>query len=116
VKVTRCHICGGPTNELDRGLCDRCTESLFEGPGANYPHPVYTLRVAFFSRMVVTCFGVEGLLETIPRLKPDLYTVYLHGTGFDVATAAVHESGTWTLNFGDGREYAGRVGEDPFIV
>jgi hypothetical protein len=77
-----------------------------------YPWPVYTVRVAFFSRQVVTCFGLDGLLDALPRLEPNLYTVYPHDTGFDVATAAVHPSGAWTLSFGDGREYSRRAGEE----
>lgn len=57
--------------------------------------------------LIATCFGDEGLLDTIPRLDPDLYSVYLHGSSIEIGTAAVHESGAWTLNFRDGREYAG---------
>ena len=81
-----------------------------------YAWPVYMLRVAFSGCQVAACFGLEGLLETVPRLGPDLYTICLYGSRLDVATAAVHPSGAWSLNFSDGREYGGRVGEHPFIM
>jgi hypothetical protein len=81
-----------------------------------YDWPVYTVRVSLMARgPIVSAFGLEGLLTTIPRLDPDLYTVreqgyvYEYGYESEVATAAVHPNGSWTLNFNDGREYSDRA-------
>jgi hypothetical protein len=75
-----------------------------------YAMPIYTVRLALAADQVVSCFGMAGLLDTIPRLDPELYSVDVlgpYGVPWETAgTAAVHESGKWTLNFSDGREYA----------
>ena len=80
------------------------------------PQPIYTVRVSFFARQVVTAFGLSGLLDNLPRLEPGLYTVYLHNTGWDVAAAAIHPSGAWTLSFGDGREFGGQGQRESFFI
>jgi hypothetical protein len=74
-----------------------------------YRMPIYTVRLALASDQVASCFGLAGLLDTIPRLDPELYSVDVlgpYGVPWETAgTAAVQKSGEWTLNLSDGREY-----------
>jgi hypothetical protein len=62
--------------------------------------PVYTIVVAFEGSPVASCFGLRGLLATVPRLEPGVYQI-LEGL-HDAGAAARHPSGRWTVDMHDG--------------
>lgn len=62
--------------------------------------PIYTLRLAFEAAPLCSCFGIDGLLATVPQLEPNLYQILIdHGA---VGAAARQESGNWWIDMVDG--------------
>lgn len=71
---------------------------------------IYTLTLCFEERRAVcSAFGLQGVLDTIPQLEPDLY--FVNRDGVTIGTAARHPSGHWHLSLDDGREFGGHAGE-----
>jgi hypothetical protein len=64
-----------------------------------YPQPVYVLTLAFDSRPLVTCFGLAGLCESIPRLDANLFSI-LDPQGRELGAAALTPLGDWWLDVG----------------
>jgi len=62
--------------------------------------PVYTLRHAFEADPIASCFGLDGLRETIPLLDPGLYMIRIDWC--EVGTALRHEGGDWLIELMDG--------------
>lgn len=70
------------------------------------------LTLCFEPRHLVrSCLDLQDVLDTIPRLSPELYAVVVGER--TIGTAARHRSGDWTLTLDDGREFHGRVGKEP---
>jgi hypothetical protein len=63
--------------------------------------PVYTLTLAFDSRPLATCFGLEGLRDTIRRRGPDLYMIR-DSEGREVGTASRWFDGDWRIELANG--------------
>jgi hypothetical protein len=62
---------------------------------------VYTLRLVFSDREVISCFGLAGLIETVPQLDAGIYTVH-DRIGRDDGVAERHENGDWLIELGSG--------------
>jgi hypothetical protein len=61
------------------------------------PEPVYTIYQAFASLPVAETIGAAGLMETFPRLAPDLYEIRERGRV--VATGGRWACGDWKVEF-----------------
>ena len=66
-----------------------------------YAEPVYMLALAFTPWPLVTCFGFEGLPDTVPRLEPNLYSV-LDERGRLVGDATLAPDGEWWIEMTNG--------------
>jgi len=64
--------------------------------------PIYTLRHAFEADPICSCFGLEGLMRTLPRLEPSLYMI--RDGWAEVGTAGRSEDGNWWIDLIDGTQ------------
>lgn len=62
--------------------------------------PIYTLRHAFEADPLCSCFGLEGLMRTLPQFGPGLYMIRIDWC--EVGTAERHENGDWLIELMDG--------------
>jgi hypothetical protein len=69
--------------------------------------PVYFLSLAFDERPLVACFGLDGLMDTLPRLEPNLYAV-LDRRGRLVGDATIAPDGEWWVELEGGTFKLGR--------
>jgi hypothetical protein len=62
--------------------------------------PIYTIRHAFEAEPLCSCFGLEGLMRTLPQLEPGLYMI--RDGWAEVGTAGRSEDGNWWIDMLDG--------------
>ena len=62
--------------------------------------PIYTIRPAFEADPLCSCFGLEGLMRTLPQLEPGLYMI--RDGWAEVGTAERHPNGGWLIELIDG--------------
>lgn len=63
--------------------------------------PIYTVRHAFEAEPICSVFGFDGLVETIPRLEPDIYVIC--DGSMEIGSAIRHtDARDWSIDMDNG--------------